>query len=481
MVLSSFFEVKLDHHKKEHLYVQLYRVIKAKIISGEILANEKLPPIRSYAKNLGVNNVTIVNAYKLLEQHALVYKKIGSGTYVRSQSDHVSHSMRAIQGHLEVTAGINMASTTPSDYLFPVEDFKLSLNVVLDRDKGSAFGYQDSRGYEPLREVIVEDLKRLYGIESVVDSVQILSGAQQGLDVVAKALVQYGDTVIVEAPTYTGAVATFRSRGARILELPMESDGPNIMKLREFLYQYRPKLLYIMPNFQNPTGIVYSTEKREALLALSTKHQLVIIEDDYCSELSFCLDDLAPIKSLDYHENVIYIKSFSKALMPGLRLGYMITPERLRQQVMLAKQSTDIVTSGLTQRAFEHFITSGAFIDQKRRMYDAFKVRYFIAKEAIEFYLHELCSWGELKGGLHFWIRIETGVTSKYLYEALKKRGVLIASGDVFFATKVDSPYFRLSIAGVDNGDLVYGIRSIADTLSAGFDSHEKASYQMLL
>lgn len=486
--MEAFYDVKLDANRKEHLYVQLYKVIKAKILAGEILANEKLPPIRTYANALEVNNITVVNAYKLLEQHALVYKKVGSGTYVRSQSEqsapanHTNVLMNHdLPGQVDVTIGINMASTTPSDYLFPVEHFKVVLNEVLDRDKGGAFGYQDSRGYLPLREIIVKELKQTHGIVTTPEHLQILSGAQQGLDVISKAIVQYGDTVIVEAPTYTGAIATFRSRGARILELPLEQDGPNLMKLREFIYQYRPKLLYMMPNFQNPTGVVYSQEKRQELLALAQKHQLMIIEDDYCSELAFDGSVLHPLKALDADDLVVYIKSFSKAIMPGLRLGYMVTPERLRQQVILAKQSTDITTSGLTQRAFERFIAQGFYEAQKELMFETFKLRYHAAAAAIEQFLSPYCSWDNGIGGLHFWIKITSGITSKRLYEQLKKRGVLMATGDTFYATKLESPYFRLTIASVETEDLVYGIRVIGAILNELLEHQSQSDYQLLL
>mgnify|MGYP001377340121 CR=1 FL=1 len=474
----TYFEgVVLDPSKKEHLYVQLYKVLKDRIIHGDILADEKLPPIRLYAQRLGVNNVTIVNAYKLLEQHGFIYKKVGSGTFVMNQRELEEVSSVAtpalewlnndLPGQVELSQGVNMASTTPSDYLFPVDAFKEAINQVLDRDKGGAFGYQDTKGYLPLRESLTRELKQQYDIDTHVDALQILSGAQQGLDVISKALVQYGDAVIVEAPTYTGAIATFRSRGAKILELPLEADGPNMMKLREFIYQYRPKLIYVMPNYQNPTGVVYSKEKRHELLALAKKHHLYIVEDDYCSELAYLDAPQRPLKSEDENDLVVYIKSFSKALMPGLRLGVMLTPEPINRQVNMAKQSTDITTSGLTQRAFDSFIRNGDLDKQRRMMYEVFLKRHREARLGIEKYLHGLCVWHGNTGGLHFWLQIASGMPGKTLYQMLKQRGVLIANGDAFFASRTDTPYFRLTIASVETEDLIYGIRVIADILKA--------------
>lgn len=473
--MTRFEGIVLDPLKKEHLYVQLYKVLKIRIVSGEILADEKLPPIRVYAEALRVNAVTIVNAYKLLEQHGYVYKKVGSGTFVMNQREIEAFAPQNLvlpelinndmPGQLELTQGVNMASTAPSDNLFPVDQFKEAINYVLDRDMGSAFGYQDAKGYLPLRESLVLELESQYHIHTDAEALQILSGAQQGLDVISKALVQYGDYVIVEAPTYTGAIATFRSRGAKILELPLESDGPNIMKLREYIYQYRPRLIYVMPNYQNPTGIVYSQEKRTELLALAKKHNLYIVEDDYCSELAYSQPPKMPLKAEDTDDLVVYIKSFSKAIMPGLRLGVMLTPEPIAAQVSMAKQSTDITTSGLTQRAFDAFIRDGGLQAQRTVMYNVFSRRYDAAKEAIEKYLSGLCTWENGTGGLHFWLQISSGLPSKNLYELLKQRGVLIAAGDAFYASRTDTPYFRLTIASVETEDLVYGIRVIGDIL----------------
>lgn len=475
--MEHFEGIVLDGTKKEHLYVQLYKALRERIVNGDILADEKLPPIRVYAELLGVNNVTVVNAYKLLEQHSFIYKKIGSGTFVRGQGDMAEAATvtaapvewlnNDLPGQVELTYGVNMASTTPSDQLFPVDPFKIAINQVLDRDKGAAFGYQDARGYLPLREILCQVLSSHYAINTRVEDLQILSGAQQGLDVISKALVQYGDAVIVEAPTYTGAIATFRSRGAKILELPLEEDGPNILKLRELIYQHRPKLLYLMPNYQNPTGVVYSEAKRQEILALAKRHQFYIIEDDYCSELAYDGPAPMPLKSMDTHDLVVYIKSFSKALMPGLRLGVMLTPEALIRQVTVAKQSTDITTSGLTQRAFDSFIRSGGLEEQRHKMYQVFRQRHEAAQQAIEKYLAGLCTWQESGGGLHFWLSIKGELTGKALYESLKQRGVLIAAGDAFFASRTETPYFRITIASVEVDDLVYGIRVIGDILRA--------------
>lgn len=480
-------ETVLNQHSKEHMYVQLYKIIKEKISTKEILPDEKLPPIRDLAQWLHVNKVTVINAYKLLEQHRLVYKKVGSGTYVygaeeQAQSqdlglDQRFHQEDAPQAY-DQTAAINLASSNPTDYLFPVETFKEALVAVLDRDKGGAFGYQDSRGYLPLRTAITTLIKEDSGIFADPDDIQILSGAQQGIDLVAKAMVHYGDVVIVEAPTYTGAIAAFKSRGARILEIPVLSDGPDLMKLRALIYQHKPKLFYTMPNFQNPTGIVYSEEKRRDLLALCYKHQIMLIEDDYCSDLNFSDQKITPLKALDTEDLVVYVKSFSKVLMPGLRLGFMIAPKRLKQQVIMAKQSTDIATSGLTQRAFEQFLVSGAYKEQRQMIVGVYRARFLAAKQAIQDYLLPYCEVDDIQGGLNFWLKLKNTSSARTLYERLKESGILIAPGDAFYYGKNDSPYFRITVASLTESDLIFAIRAIQTVLKTEDMRGEKTTYQ---
>lgn len=471
-------KIELNRDLDEHLYTQLYNSIKMLIISKDIRAHEKLPPIRKLANFLNVNNITVVKAYNLLENKNYVYKKVGSGTFVapvesdtylkgiNELGDEAYEDMRLMnRGQIEVRENmINFASATPTPELFPVDDFKKVLNEVLDRDKGMAFGYQESKGYFPLREYIVEYLS-VYGINTLAENVQIISGAQQGIDIISKVLLRHGDTVIVESPTYTGAIATFESRGAKMLPVPILSEGIDLNILETYINKYKPKLMYTMPNFQNPTGYSYSVKTKKELLELAKRKGVVIIEDDYLNDLNFYTNENATLKSMDKYENVIYIKSFSKIFMPGLRLGFLIVPMTLNNEILMAKQTTDISTSSLIQRAFDLYLRKGIWRKHITYMRKIYKERFDIMVESLEKYLTEGTTFVKPMGGTNFWVELVEGFSAKELYSQTSNKDIAFVPGGVFYPDEVDSNFLRLSIADVYPDDIKIGIQRLSQTI----------------
>ncbi|MDI3310441.1 MAG: PLP-dependent aminotransferase family protein [Thermoanaerobacterium sp.] len=338
----------VDKNKTTPLYIQIFNQFKKYIENGSIPPGYKLPTIRSLAKELGVNNVTVINAYRLLEANGYIEKRVGSGTYVSEtvkQSDMPIEDIKALEhGQILVNKNmINFSSSSPNPELFPVDDFKVIINKVLERDGGYAFEYQDTKGYMPLRKVIAEFIRK-DDVNIDYEDVQIISGGQQGIDVVSKALINFGDCVFVESPTYSWAIASFKSRGAEIVDIELEKDGINIDVLEEKLRIFKPKLIYTMPVFQNPTGISYSMEKMKKLIEIANKYDTYIVEDDFSNELNFSNNQHLPLKSCDRYDRVIYIKSFSKIYMPGLRLGFILSPKNLINSFAEAKYVTDLST-----------------------------------------------------------------------------------------------------------------------------------------
>lgn len=438
--MISYEKIELDRDLKDHLYIQLFRQIKQQIISGDLSAEEKLPPIRKLADALNVNNVTVVNAYKLLEEGGYVYKVIGSGTFV-------SKIKYSVEREIEPSdLSINFASTSPTADLFPVELFKESINTALDRDMGNAFGYQEIKGYLPLRESICKYAMEI-DIDTTPENIHIISGAQQGIDIVSKGLVDYGDYVLVETPTYTGAVASLNLKGANILEVPLLPDGPNISALRKLIEKYRPKLFYAMPNFHNPTGISYSDEKKKQILEFANLYNFRIIEDDFSSDLYFDENRPTTLKSLDRDNKVIYIKSFSKVLMPGLRLGFMIAPLDIEKELMFAKHTSDISTSGLIQRAFDIFLRRGYLKVQVDKIRNEYKERYDEVVRIIQQNTSGLYKCDLPLGGLNFWLEIPKGLDCDVLVRKANSKGVKIVSGKEFYPSMVQDNYVRISIA----------------------------------
>ena len=325
----------IDKNLNTPLYIQLYENIRSSIEENHYKEGEKLPSIRSLANKLDVNNITVVNAYKLLEQEGYVYSIKGSGTYVRKSSYDIDIPYME-DGDIELMIGgvlpiskivLILHSVSPTPEIFPIEEFKQTLIEVLDRDKGNAFVYPEINGYEPFRESITSFLHENYNMTVDKDQIQVISGGQQGIDIIAKTLISQGDCIFVENPTYSGAIAAFKSRGAKIMGIPMLEDGLDLDIFHKYIKRYRPKFLYMMTNYQSPTTYSYSEEKKKELINLSKKYNFYIIEDDFLTDLNYDNSKKIPLKSMDNLDQVIYIKSFSKIFMPGVRIGFMTVPK----------------------------------------------------------------------------------------------------------------------------------------------------------
>ena len=357
----------IEFNDYEPKYVQIAENIKKLINSNVIKDGDKLPPIRELSKELSVNNVTIVNCYNKLKSEGYAYQKMGSGTFAKKRElvdnfkKEYSKEIKFIKSNVNNEI-IDFTGEGSKEVNFPIEKFKNVINAVLDRDGAEALIKEEPFGYTNLRDTIN---KIFWENQLNIDNLLIVSGAQQGIDIASKAILNINDNVAVERPTYAGALSVFKFRRANVFEIPIEEDGINIKKFEEILKKNKIKCFYVMSYFQNPTGISYSLEKKVKILELAKKYDFYIIEDDYLSELIFS-DDLKhqPFKALDNDDRVIYIKSFSKIFLPGIRLGYIITPEKFRESIQNSKINTDIATSTLMQRALEMYIKEGYLLNK---------------------------------------------------------------------------------------------------------------------
>jgi DNA-binding transcriptional MocR family regulator len=299
-------------------------------------------------------------------------------------------------------------------------------------------------------------------IHTPVENIHIISGAQQGIDLAAKILANHGDTIFVEGPTYHGATASFQSRGARIIPIPLEPDGPNLKALEEQLRRHKPKLFYVMPNYQNPTGYSYSANKKQALLDLAKIHRFDIVEDDYLSELSF--DDThsnQPLKAMDRDDLVVYIKSFSKILMPGLRLGLLAAPARLNHALGAAKQFSDISSSSLLQRTLDLYLREQTWLRHIESMRNIYTQRYLTLTQAIAEHLPKSIKYTPPGGGLHLWLQLPPGISGDELFNQCQREDVLITPGSYFAPSGIYDSRFRLSYAAVHQDQIEPGIKTI--------------------
>lgn len=468
--MEEIFLIELKKESSLPLYQQLAEAILTLIAEGILPANSKLPPIRKMAQHFGVNTVTIVNAYKYLEQKQMVYSRVGSGTFVSPLPvEHIpepvaSRNIRSFGSELSVENAINFSSTSLPHEMFPVDAFKEAFDEVLDREKGGAFRYMESMGYLPLREQLCRYLDG-YGIKTSAENVQVISGAQQGIDLIAKAMLHYGDVVFVENPTFYGAAGAFLSRGAKLVEVPLESDGMNMTILENFLKLYQPKFIYMMAYFQTPTGISYSMEKKRRLLELAEKYDTYILEEDNFCDFHYGKEPIVPLKALDYKNRVVYIKSFSKILMPGLRIGLMVLPKRIQQAVQEAKYTTDISTSGFIQRALEYYLRENNWEQHAAEMRNYGSGKYRKTLSAARRYLSGLVKYGHPNGGISLWVSLPEGIGAEAFCSRMLEKNVILTPGGQYEISGEKDNHVRLCFGNLSDDQIEVGLKRMGDTL----------------
>ncbi|MDO4534218.1 MAG: PLP-dependent aminotransferase family protein [Clostridium perfringens] len=452
-------------------YIDIYNKIKELIDENKLKDGEKLPTIRELSKYLRVNKITIINTYKKLEQEGYVRQVQGSGTYVKKRTSSQNFKkdyneiLRKITS-LNSKEWIDFTGEITSASFFKIERLRDVLNDVLNRDGVEALMYNDSLGYKSLRESI-----SLNFWENKIDpdEILIISGAQQGIDITAKTLIHVNDSVLVEKPTHGGALGVFKLRRANILEVPILNDGADLDCFERILKKNKIKCFYTMSYFQNPTGISYSMEKKKKIIELAYKYDFYIIEDDYLSELVYDENiEYCPYRKLDQNR-VIYIKSFSKTFLPGVRIGYLIAPTNLCETIQNSKVTTDIATSSLMQRALEKYISTGFFIDHIKCLNSEYSKRYNYIVKLIKEKLGDLVTFNEPKGGLNIFLNIkeDVDITSRELFYKLKDKNTIITPGEVFYNNFKDGEKsFRIGFSQTDYKSIDKGIENIYKALT---------------
>lgn len=458
------YKLELDDNNSK--YIQIYNHIKEMIVGAKINEHEKLPPIRKLADFISVNNATIVKVYELLEKEGYVYKIIGSGTFVSSMKVNKEVNFENYKDMIHFDSG------NPSKDVFPLDNFKSAINMALENDGASIFEYDEGKGSEELREELSTYLKKKR-INTNKDNIQIISGAQQGIDIVCKGLINYSDVVFVEEPTYNGALEVFKSRGAKIITIPMLDDGIDIGILKLKLEKIKPKLIYVMPNFQNPSGISYSEYKKKKLIELSEEYDFYILEDDFISDFIFDSKDNRPLKSYDMKNRVIYIKSFSKILMPGLRIGIVDIPRELQKKILWAKYSSDISTPGLIQKSMYYYMKYFNWEEYLKSIDKVYTKKYRKTKSLLEEKLGDKLKICKSQGGLNFFIELPRGYSSQVFYNFMLEKGVCITPGTYFFDNIMDDRFFRINIANETIEDIEKGITIIENNLEEFITSYK--------
>ncbi len=365
---------------------------------------------------------------------------------------------------------ISFAGGLPAPEVFPVARFQEACHRVLQNQATVALQYGPTEGYRPLRELIVAHMAR-YGILASIDNILITSGSQQALDLIAKLLINRGDRILVESPTYLGALQAFDLMGAEYVTVPIDDDGLQTCNMEQAL-RSGPKFMYVLPNFQNPGGVTLSRARRDELVALSDRYGIPIIEDDPYGQLRYEGEHITPLVVLDRTNltrdkdyklgNVIYLSTFSKVLAPGLRVAWIVAPPDVIAKLVQLKQSTDLHTSTFTQMVIYEAARDG-FIDEHVKLIRAtYKQRRDAMLAALNDFFPPEVSWTHPQGGLFLWVTMPPGVDSSRLLDLALRQNVAFVPGEPFFPNGDTGSHMRLNFSNAQTEMIREGIRRLS-------------------
>lgn len=472
-------------------YLRIAGLIRARIVAGDLQPGERLPPVRALAAELRVGRHTIEEAYAELTAEGLIEARVGHGTFVAPPYPDHPRDLAApgwVSGHREpiVTRGaisarqvlrealrpdrhadqISFILGAPAADLFPVSELQRALNAALREEGAGALGYEPTEGYGPLRAVVARHLLGL-GVPAAPDQVIVTSGAQQAIDLTLRALTQPGDYVVAESPTYLGILDACEANGVRLIGVPMDAEGMEVDRLAPLLDTYRPKLLITVPNSHNPTGITMSPARRRALLALTAAHHLPVMEEDAYGELRYGGQPAPRLKALPGGEGVIYVSSFSKVMLPGLRLGYLLASHDVHSRIVTIKQASDRASGSLVQRAIYRCLESRRLRSYVQGVSRRCRERRDAMLAALERHLPPGARWTIPDGGLYLWVRLPEGVSALGLYRAALAHGVAVAPGGAYFPAGDDHPFIALNFAAQPPERIDEGIRRLGAAMRA--------------
>jgi 2-aminoadipate transaminase len=493
------------------LYVQLRDQLRALVHSGELRLGDRIPASRELAIQLGVHRTTVANAYAELESEGLIEGHVGRGTYISAAdlkqftppprsngsaygNGHGAIRWEALFADERGDAGLSrlmpsvppgtiaFTKASPSDEEFPIEDFRRCCSAVLRASGRRILEIGSTDGYEPLKRALVEML-RSEGLAVRNEQLLITNGCQQSIDLICKSFLRPGDAVALENPAYPGAIAIFTTARVRTLAVSVEADasptgqvGLDLDGLETVLLQNRVKLIFLTPDFHNPTGTTLPVAQRRRLLEIAARYQVPIVEDTIYGRLRFLGRAVPSLKSLDRSGGVIQIDSFSKIAFPGLRVGWCIGPDSVIERLRLLKQSTDLHTDQLAQAAMAEFLKRGYLARYAAKMKKIYRAKLETMLTALERYMPEGTSWTRPEGGASVWLTLPAGFDSAELLIHVRERGVMFVPGRYFYFQHPKPNTLRLSFAALERREIVRGLELLGDLLKTEFRKRQRGA-----
>jgi len=494
--------IPIDISGSMPIYRQIQSYFEDQISAGKLPAGVKLPATRLLASRLGVSRITVMNAYAELAAEGLVVGRPGSGTYVADSPTFGTRNpakcnregtwplwQRSVSSNdpadddisclivPEMSGTISFASGYGDPELIPIDDLCKAARGSLRRNPVETFAATDPRGYLPLRRTI-SSILAMQGIPVHPDEVLVTSGSQQAISLIARLLVEPGDVVIVEEPTFVGALNSFRRAGARLIGIPLDENGMKLDMLESIMRKLQPALIYTIPTFHNPTGVCMSENRRLWLVELAERYSVPILEDDFAGDLSYGGRSIPPIKALDQNGDVLYISTFSKIIAPGLRLGYLVASGPVLERLVRLKQISDVATSTFIQRTFESFISVGRYYSHIQRLCRIYGDRRDALVEALERAGRHCWDWRSPEGGFFLWLEMCDRIPPEILQDAMYAHGVSAVMGAIFFTKQPDTTMLRLNFAALPPLAIGAGVerlqRAVTTALSGLENGHKE-------
>ncbi|WP_010530604.1 PLP-dependent aminotransferase family protein [Lentibacillus jeotgali] len=434
-------------------YIKIMKEIDQRIVAGKLNPGTKLPSIRALSDKLKCSRNTIIKAYQEMENKHIIYAVPKSGYYL-------------VEGYRPATKEkqqIDFLSAGPDKQIMPYRDFQHCINQAIEIYKEEMFTYSEIQGLHSLRVQLANHLQDLQ-VFTVPERIYVVSGSQQALDLFVSLPFPNGkNNICLEQPTHAGFIESARLKNADTFGVEVTRSGIDFQRLEDIFKHNNIKFFYTVPRFHNPTGHSYTNVEKKKIVELAQKYDVYIIEDDYMGDLDLDIKK-DPMFAYDTSGRVIYTKSFSKVMLPGLRLGLTVIPEEMRGTFLRAKFAADLHTPVLTQGALEVYLKSGMFHTHIQKMRRIYSNKGSLLQEAYKRYLPPSTSYSGSVSGFYSTIELPHQLKAKRLIEHLKKKDVYLAD-----ARKMYLPEFkkenilRLSISQVDDSSINIGVQKIAD------------------
>lgn len=485
--------LSLQPRSKDPRYRQIFDQIIARIRDGTFPTGHRLPPTRALAAELSAHRNTVVRAYEDLEAAGFVTSTVGKGTFVsehlgerRGPEVHKSPAERRglpwaslasnavrveplgrsnrVARYATPLGAIDLGRMQPSEELLPGNLLRRCLDHVLRTQRGRALGYAPREGLPRLRSIVAADLTS-QGVPASAQDLIITTGSQQALDLIARALINPGDPFLTDESTYAGALNLLSLAGARLIGIPGDDEGPQLAALERNL-RSGAKGLYVMPNCQNPTGARISKPRREALVGWSHQAGVPLIEDDYACELNLDGKPMPPaLRALD--GEVIYIGTYSKRLIPALRIGYLLCPRALRSNFAALKHAMDLGTSALLQHALAEFLERGYLRAHVGAVNAEYRRRRDALEDGLSKHLPRGLRWAHPETGVALWLPTPPPIDPDALFEEAQRQGVLISPGTLNGVSSSDRRGVRLLFCAEPPARILEGTRRLGRSWAA--------------